>query len=175
MSPPGPMSQAGKKTSFWDRFSAGIATVSSFLLGVMAIVVSYEVGSRYFLGQPTIWAWDVNVQLMMAIVMLGLADVYRRDMHIRVDVLTGRLGGRARAWLDILYAPLLLFIALTILWTGWEYFFKAFSRGQHASTLFAPPLWPIKFLLPVSGALLAVQIVAKFVRDLRVALGRAGA
>lgn len=175
MSMPDPTSAPGGKTTFLDRFSQGVATVSSFLLGAMALVVAYEVGSRYFFGRPTIWAWDINVQLMMAMIMLGIADVYRRDMHIRVDVFTSRLSERARAWLDVLYAPLLLFIAVIILWTGWEYFYKAFLRGQRASTLLAPPLWPIKFLLPLCGALLAVQVVVKFLRDLRVALGKARA
>ena len=38
-------------------------------------------------------------------------------------------------------------------------------------TLFAPPLWPIKFFMPLGSALLLVQGLVNLIRDLRVALG----
>ena len=155
-----------------DRISSAIATVSSFLLLLMTLIVGYEVASRYLFGKPTIWAWDINVQLMMAIVMLGIAEVYRRDMHIRVDVLTTRFTPRQRACFDVIYGPIFLFIATVILWTGWEYFEKSWTRDQHASTILAPPLWPIKFTLPLAGALLLIQGLVKLYRDLRIALGK---
>lgn len=133
----------------------------------MTLIVGFEVFSRYLFNRPTIWAWDINVQLMMLLLMLGMAEVYRRDQNVRVDVLTARLSTRARVALDVLYAPVFFMIALVIVWAGWKYFYQAWSRGQTAPTIFGPLLWPIKFTLPVGGALLLLQGVVKLIRDIR--------
>jgi TRAP-type mannitol/chloroaromatic compound transport system permease small subunit len=155
-----------------DRISRAMAAVSSLALLLMTLFVGFEVASRYLFNKPTIWAWDINVQLMMLLVMLGLAETYRRDEHVRVDVLTARLSPRGRAVLDIVFAPLFFFVTVVIVWTGWDYFHQSWERGQTAPTIFAPPLWPIKFTLPLGGALLLLQGALKLVRDIRVATGR---
>jgi TRAP-type C4-dicarboxylate transport system permease small subunit len=161
-----------------DRISGAAGIVSSLTLLAMTLIVGFEVGSRYLFNSPTIWAWDINVQLMMLLVMLGMADALRRDANVRVDVLTARLSPRRQAMLDALTAPVVLFVAGVMVWTGWDYAHDSWTRGQTASTLFAPPLWPIKFTLPLGAALLTLQALLKLARDLRLAFaddGREGA
>jgi len=158
-----------------ERVNGWMSTVSSWSLLGMTLIVGFEVGSRYLFNRPTIWAWDINVQLMMLLLMLGMAEVYRRDGHVRVDVVTASLSPRTRAIVDIVYAPVFFFITVVIVWTGWTYFMQSWDRQQTASTIFAPPLYPIKFMLPFGGALLLLQGLVKLVRDIRVAIaGPAG-
>lgn len=147
-----------------------IAALSAWSLLAMTLIVTYEVLSRYLFNRPTIWAWDLNTQLMLTLLMLGMAEVYRRDAHVRVDVLTAHLSRRGRALLDVICAPLLLAVALVIVWTGWSYFMDSFGRRETASTLLGPPLYPVKFMLPLGGALLLLQGVVKLARDLRLVL-----
>jgi len=149
-----------------EKLNTWISGLSSWALLAMTLIVGFEVASRYFFNAPTIWAWDINVQLMLLLMMLGMAEAYRRDVHVRVDVLTSALGMRARAVIEVLFAPVFLMVAIIIAWTGWEYFLDSFSRNQTASTIFAPLLWPIKFTLPLGGALLVLQGVVKLVRDI---------
>ena len=137
-----------------DSLCRWMSAISSLTLLAMCLIVGFEVGSRYAFNSPTIWAWDINVQLMLLMLMFGIAEAYRRDMHVRVDVLTTALSPRTRAWL--------------------EYFQHSYARNQAASTMFAPLLWPIKFTIPLGAAVLTLQGLAKLVRDLRVALGRTG-
>jgi TRAP-type mannitol/chloroaromatic compound transport system permease small subunit len=153
-----------------ERLNAWISSISSWALLAMTLIVGFEVFSRYVMNTPTIWAWDINVQLMLLLMMLGMAEAYRRDAHVRVDVLTSALSPRARAVIEVLFAPVFLLVACTIAWTGWEYFLDSYSRGQTASTIFAPPLYPIKFMLPLGGALLVLQGVVKLIRDIRVVI-----
>lgn len=149
-----------------EKINSWMAVVSSWTLLAMTLVVSFEVLSRYVFNKPTIWAWDVNVQLMMLLLMLGMAEAYKRDVHVRVDVLTAQLTARQRAVIDVIYAPVFFFITVILVWTGWTYFYDAYERLQTASTIFAPPLYPIKFTLPLGGALLLLQGLVKLVRDL---------
>lgn len=143
-----------------------MAIISSAALLIISVIISFEVASRYLFNSPTIWVWDVATQLMLVLVMLGLAEVYRRDLNVRVDIgLEGR-SPRFRAVLDLLSTLLIIFVAVIITWTSWDYFHSSWSRGQRASSLFAPPLWPAKFLLPFGTAVLVLQIFAKLIRDI---------
>lgn len=154
-----------KPLTLIDAISRWTGLIASISLLLMTLVVTYEVASRYLFNAPTIWAWDVNVQLMLLLIMLGLAETYRRDAHVRVDVLVGMFSARTRAWLDVAFAPVFFLVAGVIVWAGWIYFTKSYSRGQTASTVFAPPLWPVKFTIVLGGAVLFLQGIAKFIRD----------
>lgn len=156
-----------------ERISGWMSVISSWTLLAMTLIVGFEVASRYLFNSPTIWAWDVNVQLMMLLLMLGMAEAYRLDAHVRVDVLTAKLSPRTRAAIDAIYAPIFFLITVVIVWQGWDYFYDAYERNQTASTVFAPLLWPVKFTLPLGGAVLLLQGLVKLVRDLRIAFGRA--
>ena len=153
-----------------ERVNTWLAVISSWTLLAMTLIVGFEVLSRYLFNKPTTWAWDINVQLMLLLLMLGMAEVYRRDAHVRVDVFTAALSPRTRAIIDIVYAPLFFFITGVLVWTGWVYFHDSYERLQHASTIFSPPLYPIKFTLPLGGAMLLLQGVVKLARDLRIAI-----
>jgi TRAP-type mannitol/chloroaromatic compound transport system permease small subunit len=159
-----------KALNLIDAISRWTGMIASFSLLFMALIVTYEVASRYLLNAPTIWAWDVNVQLMLLLIMLGLAETYRRDAHVRVDVIVGMFSARTRAWIDVAFAPMFFLIAGVIVWAAWAYFSKSYARGQTASTLFAPPLWPVKFSIVLGGGVLFLQGIAKFARDLALAI-----
>ena len=149
-----------------EKISEWANNVASLALLLMTLIVSFEVISRYFFNSPTIWAWDVNVQLMVLVLMLGLSEACRKDLHVRVDVLVANLSARMKAFLDILFAPVFLFIAVMLVWSGWDYFSSSYSHLERASTVFAPPLYPVKFFLPLGGALLILQGVLKLFRDI---------
>jgi TRAP-type mannitol/chloroaromatic compound transport system permease small subunit len=153
-----------------EKLNTLISAISSWALLGMTLIVGFEVMSRYFFNAPTIWAWDINVQLMLLLLMLGMAEAYRRDVHVRVDVLTSGLSDRSKAVIEVLLAPVFLLVAVIIAWTGWEYFLDSYNRNQTASTIFAPLLWPIKFTLPLGGALLVLQGVVKLIRDIRIVI-----
>lgn len=169
----GRTSRARRIAQGLERISAWAAAISSWSLLAMTLIVTYEVLSRYAFNRPTIWAWDVNTQLMLLLLMLGMAEVYRRDAHVRVDVFVAHLSPRRRALLDALCAPVMLIVASVIAWSGWAYFIESYQRLETGSTLLAPPLYPIKFTLPLGGALLLIQAIIKLVRDLALAFSPA--
>ena len=148
-----------------DRLSIALSYGAAISLLMIALIVCYEVVSRYLFNIPTIWAWDINAQLMVVLVMLGLGEVYRRDLNVRVDVVTDLMPPRLRLVLDLMMSVFVLFVASVVVWTSWDYFQQSFSRGQRASSLFAPPIWPAKFLLVFGAAVLVLQVLAKMVRD----------
>ena len=50
-------------------------------------------------------------------------------------------------------------------WLTWEYFWKSFQQGERIVTSpWLPIIWPFKFMMPLSGALLLLQGVAECIK-----------
>ena len=77
------------------------ASITSALLVVLTLgVTAFSVFRRYVLGNPLTWTDELSGFLVVAIVMLGAAEVLRRGEHVSVDILSERATGRKRKLLD---------------------------------------------------------------------------
>ena len=96
------------------------------------------------------------------VVLFAAAWTLADDRHVRVDVWYGRLGPRARAWVDLVgtVALLLPFCGL-LLWASWPVVAEAWAVREGALDPGGLARWPVKALIPVALALLAVQGVAR--------------
>lgn len=70
-----------------DTLVSLFGKAASFLMPLIAAVVAFEVFSRYFLGAPTIWAYDLSLFMFGYMAALGGAYAQRQGAHINVDIL----------------------------------------------------------------------------------------
>lgn len=119
----------------------------------------YEVVLRYGFNRPTLWAYDITYMLYGTLFMLGAAYTMVYDKHVRADFLFNILSPRLQGTLDFLFTVVLFFPAVFIFtvvttdyaWTSWV-------RGERAMTSpWMPPLYPLKAIMPITGALLLTQ------------------
>lgn len=75
--------------------------VSTLLLLLTFALTIYAVVMRYVVDQPVVWSNQLIGYLIVALVMFGGAEGYRRQNHIAVDLVTERLAGRARLAVNI--------------------------------------------------------------------------
>ena len=69
----------------------------------------WEVFSRYVLGEPTLWAYEVGYMAMGTHFLVGLAYTLRQREHVRVDFFYSHVSEKARAAIDAFaYVVLLL-------------------------------------------------------------------
>jgi len=79
---------------------------------------------------------------------------------VRVDLVTGRLPGRARGWLRAGGLVLGLVFLAIVIWTTAQSALTAYRYGR-VSAVMLYPLWPPMALIPLGLALLAcVMLVA---------------
>jgi len=156
-----------------EAFSRGIDTINewvsktaSWLIIPMTFIVSVDAILRYALNKPTIWAWDVNVQLLGVLAILGAGYALRHGSHVGVDILVARLSPRKRAILDLI-TFMFFFIGIgALLWkTGLGAWNSLQMREPYTSYL-SPPIYPFKIIMVVGVLLLLLQGIAKFLRDL---------
>ncbi len=117
-------------------------------------------------------AWlEAQWYMFAGIVMLGASHTLFRNEHVRVDLVYGALGERARLWVDMAGILLFLLPAMALLtWMTWPFFLDSFLRGEVSSSPGGLIRWPAKILMPLGFALMVVQGLSELIK--RVALLR---
>jgi TRAP-type mannitol/chloroaromatic compound transport system permease small subunit len=90
--------------------------------------------------------------------------------HIAMDLLYGRWSPRTKAIVDVFTYLLFFFFIGALFWVGGEYAWKATLRLETSRTAWHPPIWPFKLMIPVGALLFLIAGVAKFIRDLYMAI-----
>lgn len=151
-----------------DPIAVWSGVAAAWLLLPMVLALSYEVGARYLFNAPTLWAYDMTFMLYGSFFMLGAAFTLQRKAHIRTDSFYAGWSPRRQAMTDaICYLVMFMPFVAVFLWTGWGYFLKSFMTGERfVSSPWMALAWPFKLVLPVTGALLAIQGISEFCKCL---------
>lgn len=153
-----------------DRISAAVGWLAARLVVAMVIAGALAATLRYLaplLGwTPALNALgDVQWMLFSALFLLGAAWALSEDAHVRVDVVYGRLSPRARAFVDLGGAiGLLLPFCALLMWAAWPAVAESVSLREGALDAGGLIRWPVKLLLPLGIALLALQGIAQAIR-----------
>ncbi|MBU1156645.1 MAG: TRAP transporter small permease subunit [Proteobacteria bacterium] len=139
--------------------------IAAPLIGVVAIIVLYEVIVRYFFHAPTSWAQEVCEYLLCALVMFGTGYTLSHYGHTRVDILYSHMSDKARARVEILVGVLLIIAMLPIIWMGGKVAIEAFMVGDTSSSAAALPLGPAKATVPLGAIFLLLQGLANAVEN----------
>lgn len=168
------------KRDIWE-FIKHVETVSilsgyaaATLIPALAILITYEVVSRYAFNAPTSWAFEISYMLMGISLMLGLAWCTLARKHIRVDFLYDNLAPKGKASVDILgYVFLLLPILIWVSWALFVYFFEAYKVNEvSGESAWNPIIWPFKFSFAFGFFLFTMQIVVETIKCALTLLGR---
>ena len=153
-----------------DMVNEWVGRVAAWLVIPMCLLVTYDVTLRYIFNQPTIWSWDINVQLLGASAALGGGFTLLHKGHIGVDVLLLRLSPQKQLIVKLL-TSLFFFLGVGVL--VWQAGLEAWVSAQQLEvdyTYFAPPLYPIKGTIFLGFLLLFLQGIAELIRDITAVL-----
>jgi TRAP-type mannitol/chloroaromatic compound transport system permease small subunit len=138
----------------------------SFLFVPMTLIAMYEVVMRYIFDSPTTWAWDINVQFFCAIVVLGGAYTLQQGGHVIMDIIVNKFGRKTRLIINLCVYVVFFFAILIAIWQVATFAWNSLAILERASTIFEPPIYPIKIIILIGVSLLFLQAVALFIRDL---------
>jgi TRAP-type mannitol/chloroaromatic compound transport system permease small subunit len=161
-----------------DRFCRGIDTLNewvgkifSWLIIPLTVLITAEVVLRYIFNKPTIWTLDVNIQLLATLSVMGAGYVLLHNGHIRMDMIVLNISKRKRALLEITTGLLFLFVIGIIVWKTSTSAWQSLRIRETSSSVFHPPVYPIRFVMAIGVVLLLLQGITKFIRDIRILLG----
>jgi TRAP-type mannitol/chloroaromatic compound transport system permease small subunit len=150
-----------------DALTVRIGRAAAWLYPVLVVVLLVNVVARYGFGVGSIELEELQWHLFAAAFLLGLAYTYAADEHVRVDIFAGRLGMRARLWIELFGALLLLApFAGIACFHAWEFFWQSLQLGERSPMPSGlPARWVIKGILFAALALLTLQATSVAARS----------
>ncbi len=149
-----------------ESLSVWVGRAFGWCILILTFSVSYEVFVRYVLNAPTVWVFDMMVQMYGAIFLMAGSYALAQDSHVRGDVLYRLFSVRWQARLDFVLYLLFFFPGmLALFWYGWEI---ASDSWRYKEVSWNSPariqIYYFKTLIPLAGGLLMLQGLAELVR-----------
>lgn len=149
-----------------ESLSIWIGRAFGWCILILTLSVTYEVFMRYALNKPTVWAFDMMVQMYGALFLMAGAYALAQDGHVRGDVIYRLFPVRVQAFIDFILYVIFFFpgmIALAyygaeIASDSWRY--KEVSWNSPARI----QIYFFKTLIPLAGGLLMLQGLAELIR-----------
>ena len=149
-----------------EGLSLWVGRALGWCILILTLSIAYEVFVRYVLNSPTVWAFDMMIQMYGALFLMCGAYALAQDTHVRADVLYRLFPVKVQASLDFVLYFLFFFPGvLALAWYGWEI---ASDSWRYKEVSFNSPasiqIYFFKSLIPIAGFLLALQGVSELVR-----------
>ena len=149
-----------------ERLSIWIGRSFGWCILILTLSVAYEVFVRYVINAPTVWAFDMMVQMYGALFLVAGPYALAQDSHVRADVVYRFLQPRWQALVDIILYILFFFPGMMALfWFGYE---MASDSWRYKEVSWNSPariqIYFFKSLIPLAGGLFIVQGVAECMR-----------
>ena len=149
-----------------EGLSIWVGRAFGWCILILTLSVAYEVFMRYVLNSPTVWAFDMMIQMYGALFLMAGPYALAQDTHVRGDVLYRLFPKKWQARLDFLLYLLFFFPGiLALFWYGWEI---ASDSWRYQEVSWNSPariqIYFFKTLIPLAGILLLLQGFAELVR-----------
>ncbi len=149
-----------------EGLSVWVGRAFGWCILILTLSVTYEVFMRYVLNSPTVWAFDMMVQMYGALFLMAGPYALAQDGHVRADVVYRLFPVRVQASLDfVLYLIFFFPGMLALFWYGaeiasdsWRYKEVSWNSPARIQVYF------FKTLIPLAGGLLIIQGIAELMR-----------
>jgi len=160
-----------------DRVSAWSGKAVSWVIIASTFLISYDILMRY-LSKPfldfirPIWftydySYDMSYYLYAVLFMIGGAYTLSRAQHVRGDIFYRMWPVKVQGAVDLfLYVFAFYPGIIALVSVGAQWAAASWAIGERSfTTAAAPPIYPLKAVIPLAAALLAVQGIAEVIRS----------
>lgn len=148
-----------------DRLNAAVGRWVAWLVLAAVLVSAGNAVVRKLLNTSSNAFLEVQWYLFAAVFLLVAGDTLRRQAHVRIDVLSGRLSKRTQAWIDILGVVCFLMpLVVMVIWLSWPIVARAYATGEMSNNAGGLIRWPVLALLPLGFALLGLQGLSELIK-----------
>jgi TRAP-type mannitol/chloroaromatic compound transport system permease small subunit len=158
--------QMQKYIYFFESLSIWVGRAFGWCILILTLSVTYEVFVRYVLNAPTVWVFDMMVQMYGGLFLMAGPYALAQDAHVRGDVLYRLFPVKAQAWIDLTLYILFFFPGmLALFYFGYEI---ASDSWRYKEVSWNSPariqIYYFKSLIPLAGGLLILQGISECMR-----------
>ena len=155
-----------------DAINRVLGSIVMYLtLAIMGVLLFGSL-TRYVFNVPFVWIVEMAQFLMAAYYVLGGGYSLQLDTHVRMDVFYERWKPKTRAFVDSITAFFLIFYLIFMIYGGYSSTAYSLKYNQTNYSAWAPPMAPIKIIMTVGIALMLLQAISIFFKDLAKVLER---
>ena len=148
-----------------DWLNEQIGKICDWLVLLACVVSAGNAMVRYAYDSSSNAWLEIQWYMFAVIIMFGAAYTLKKNEHVRVDIVYMMLSERQQIWVDILGIVLFLMPACVLLgWLSWPFFMQSVAVNEHSSNAGGLLRWPIKLVMPVGFALLALQGISELIK-----------
>ena len=155
-----------------DALTERIGRAAIWLVLAATLISAGNALARYLIGESSNAWLEIQWYLFGAMFLLAAGYTLKHNGHVRIDIFYNRLGSRGQAWIDLAGGLLFLLpMALLLAWLSWPMFYEAWQMQERSPDAGGLLRWPVKLLLPLGFALLALQGAAEVIKRIGVLSG----
>ncbi len=124
------------------------------LLSLMVFNVSWQVFSRFILGDPSSWTEELTRYSLIWLGMLGSGYVTGKKMHLAIDYFANKAKQPTRNYIEIFIHATVLLFALTVMVVGGTNLVGLTLYLEQISASLQIQLGYVYLALPISGLLI---------------------
>ena len=161
--------------SFWtifDKINDICFILSSIALLLITVGVSADVISRYVFSRSFGGIVELTEFGLLLMTFLGIAWVWKKDTHVRIDILLNKLKPEHKTILNIIIALFGIVIFALLTWFGTTVTIKDFMLNVKIESVLKPLKWYIEIIIPIGCFLLFMESVRKFFKYIEVLKSR---
>jgi len=151
---------------FFESLSISIGRAFGWCILILTLSVTYEVFVRYVLNAPTVWAFDMMIQMYGALFLMAGPYALAQDAHVRGDVIYRLFPFKVQARIDLILYIFFFFPGmLALFYFGYEI---AADSWRYKEVSWNSPariqIYFFKSLIPLAGGLIILQGISESMR-----------
>lgn len=148
-----------------DRMSERIGHTFYWLVLVAVLISAANAVVRKAFNYSSNSFLEIQWYLFSLIFLFLAGYTLKHNEHVRIDIITGRLSARTRAWIDIFGTVFFLLpMATLIMWLSWPLFVEAYERHEVSTNAGGLIIWPARLMVPVGFFLLILQGISELIK-----------
>ncbi|ABQ35567.1 MAG: TRAP transporter small permease subunit [Bradyrhizobium sp.] len=148
-----------------DQLNEKIGYICNLLVLLACLVSAINAMIRYAFSYSSNGWLELQWYMFALLVMFGASYTFRRNEHVRVELLYLYLSERGQLWLDLIGTLFFLIpTCLLLAYLSWPFFMQSYSVNEMSANAGGLLRWPVKFAIPAGFVMLALQGLSEVIK-----------
>ena len=155
-----------------DALNERVGRLSYWLILAAVLISAYNATVRYAFNMSSNAWLEIQWYLFSAVFLFCAGYALLHNQHVRIDVISGRMSRRARAWIDVFGTLFFLLpMSIAIMWMSWPVFVQAYELQEMSGSAGGLIVWPARLMVPLGFLLLTLQGISELIKRIAFLLG----
>ena len=138
-----------------------------FIMAAMTINVLWQVFTRFIMQNPSSYTEELARYMLIWIGILGAAYVAGQKMHLAIDLLSTKLVGSKKSYLELFIQSAILLFSLFVMVIGGIRLVQITLSLNQISAALQIPLGYVYSVVPISGLIMTFYSVVFIIDELK--------